>query len=155
LTQYKTVTVDGNTDVPTDAVSAPAVSITGYISATIPTELLSVETPLPTETEEPMYTIQTSVPVMTSSYIFSTLKLPVNNETTTGIFYSGTMANSSVLHPTPFFPNTSSAHSHYALPTINIARAAETPGPSKGAAFKSGVSFFALVLSMMVTAFFC
>lgn len=154
LTQYKTITLVGNANAPTPvgAVSAPAVPITGYLSATMPTELLSVARPLPTETEEPVYTIQTSLPPMnsTSGYEFTTMSPSGVNGTTTGVFYSVPVTNSSLVQPTPFFPNTTSAHSHYVLPTLNVAnRAAETPDTVKGSAGKVGASLIALSFGLL------
>ncbi|XPS96701.1 hypothetical protein M3J09_005960 [Ascochyta lentis] len=155
LTEYKTITLVGNKNEPTiiSAVPAPAVPITGYLSATIPTELLSLT--LPAKTEEPAYTVQTSTPAVTSTsgYDFPTMLPPVVNGTTTGIFYSASMANSSLVHPTPFFPNTTSAHPHYAIPTLNVEnRAAETPEAAKGIAGVVGTSLVALSFGLIVTA---
>ncbi|KAJ4355219.1 hypothetical protein N0V95_003114 [Ascochyta clinopodiicola] len=153
-TQYKTITLVGNKHTPTpiNAVPAPAVPITGYLSASMPTELLSVAT----ETKEPVYTAQTSTPavISTSGYDFPTMLPPVLNGTITGISYSASMANSSVVHPTPFFPNTTSAHPHYSVPTMNVAnRAADTIELAKGAAGKFGTSLVALSLGPMAVAF--
>lgn len=149
----------GNHDAPTpaDAVSLPAVSITGYLSATLPTELMSIASPLPTNTEEPVYTIQTSTLVITSTsgYDFPTMSPPVLNGTTTGIFYSEPVANSSLVQPTPFFPNTTSTHLHYALPTLNVEnRAAETTETAKGTAGKVVVSIATLSFDLVALAFF-
>ena len=155
MTEYKTVTLFDNTDAPTPikTVSIPAIAITGYLSATIPTELLSSTITSPTDTKEPIYTIQTSIPAMTSSYEFPTISPPVVNGTTTGVFYSAPLANSSALHPTPFFPNTTSVQSRLTLPTLNVAnRAAETPDSVKGAAGKADVSLMPLVFSIVIAA---
>lgn len=91
----------------------------------MPTELLSYATPL-TSSDELTYTIQTSTPfvISTPGYDFPTMSPPVVNSTTAGVFFSGPVANSSLVRPTPFFPNTTSAHSHYAVPTLNIANRA-------------------------------
>ncbi|KAF2632480.1 hypothetical protein BU25DRAFT_407010 [Macroventuria anomochaeta] len=158
LTKYKTITLVVNSGDPLDATTPPAaVSITGYLSATIPTELSSATHPLPTETEEPVYTIQTSTnPAVTSTsgYNFPTMAPPVINGTTTGIFYSAPFANSSLVQPTPFFPNTTSAHSHYALPTLSVVnRAPEAKETTNGAAGKLGASIAALAFGMVVVVF--
>ncbi len=153
LTKYKTITLFSSSDVPMDATPAPAVSITGYLSATIPTELI----PLPTESDEPWYTVQTSIPPMvtsTSGYEFPTLTPPVLNGTATGIFFSASIANSSLVQPTPFFPNTSSTQSHYAIPTLNVEnRAAESHDNTKGAAGRLGVSVAAFSFIAAAVAF--
>ncbi|KZM27147.1 uncharacterized protein EKO05_0004688 [Ascochyta rabiei] len=158
LTQYKTITLVGHkgSPTPTNAVPAPAVPITGYFSATMPTELLSVAHPPPTETKEPVYTVQTSTPAVTPTpgYDFPTMLPPVINGTTTGVFYSAPIANSSVVHPTPFFSNTTSAHPHYSVPTLNMAnRDAEILKTAKGTAGKVGASLVALSFGLMVNAF--
>lgn len=146
----------------------------------MPTELLSVLRPIPTEAEEPVFTIQTSTnpavtsvysfpmeteepaltvqtstaPAVTSVHGFPSMLPPVVDSTTTGIFYSAWVANSSLVHPTPFFPNTTSAKSHYALPTLNVAnRAAETQEAAKGAAGKLSSPIAALVIGVMVVVF--
>ncbi|KAJ4993096.1 hypothetical protein SVAN01_01448 [Stagonosporopsis vannaccii] len=148
LTKYKTVTVIRSSDVPSEVTSATAVSITDYVSATIPSELTS----LPTETEEPGFTVQTSTtPAVTptSSSDFPTLSPPVINGTTTGILYSASVANSSIVHPTAFFPNTTSAH--YAIPTLNVEnRAAESQ--AKVTALKLGTPLMTLIVGMAIIA---
>ena len=153
MTEYKTITLVGNSGTLLAATPPAAASITGYFSATIPTELV----PLPTEAEEPVYTIQTSTtPDMTSTsdYTFPTISPSVINGTTTGIFYSAPITNSSLVQPTPFFPNTTSIHSHYALPTLNVAnRAAKDHEEVKGAAEKLGTSLAALAFGAMAVAF--
>lgn len=135
---------------PHEVIPPAAATITGYFSATIPTELV----PLPTETEDPEFTIQTSTtPAVTptSAYSFPTMSPPVVNGTTTGIFYSAPVANSSLAQPTPFFPNTTSAHSHYALPTLNVEnRAAQNDEDVKGAAGKLGASLATLTLGVVI-----
>lgn len=79
---------------------------------------------------------------------------PVINGTTTGIFYSEPVANSTLMQPTPFFPNTTSVHSHYALPTLNVAnRAAEPHEAITGTAGKSVLSLVALVFSIVASVF--
>ena len=158
LTEYKTITLVVNSGDPLGSATPPAaVSITGYLSATIPTELSSATRPLPSETEEPVYTIQTSTtPAVTSTsgFSFPTMSPPVVNGTTTGIFYSAPVANSSLVQPTPFFPNTTSAHSHYAVPTLNVVnRAPEAKETTNGAAGKLGASLAALAFGMVVAVF--
>jgi hypothetical protein len=90
------------------------------------------------------FTVQTSTPVLTTA--FPSLTLPVENGTTSGIFYTHSMLNSSmvmfnssmvmggssVARPTPLFPNTT-AHKHYATPTMKMAQAAETSTEMNGA----------------------
>jgi hypothetical protein len=87
----------------------------------MPTELSSAAT---TETEtDPVYTIQTSTDLAvtsTSGYAFPTMPPPVVKGTTTGIFYSASVANSTLVQPTPFFPNTTSAGPHYIAPTASF-----------------------------------
>jgi len=135
-----------SSDVPSKVTSLSAASITGYLSATIPSELLA----LPTETKDTGSTVQTSTkPAVTSTsdYDFPTMSPPIFNGTTTGIFFTASVANSSLVHPTPFFPNTTSAH--YAVPTLNVEnRAAE----AKGAAGKLSNPLAALIISMTVVA---
>lgn len=146
LTKYKTVTMVRSSDVPSKLTSLPAVSITDYLSATIPSEL----TALPTETKDAGSTVQTSTnPTVTSTsdYGFPTMSPPVVNGTTTGIFFTASVANSSLVHPTPFFPNTTSAH--YAVPTLNVEnRAAE----AKGAAGNLSTPLTALIIGMAAAA---
>lgn len=152
MTEYKTITLVSGT--PADAPTPPvAASITGYLSATIPTELSSAA---PTETEtDSVYTIQTSTsPAVTSTsgYDFPTMSPSVVNGTTTGIFYSASVANSTLVQPTPFFPNTTSARSHYALPTASfVNRAPEEV--TNGAAGKFGASLATLATGMVAVIF--
>jgi hypothetical protein len=148
LTEYTTITLVSGT--PGDISTGPtAASITDYLSATIPTELLSAA---PTETEtDPVYTIQTStnVPVTTTSgYAFPTMWPPVVNGTTTGIFYSASVANSTLVQPTPFFPNTTSAGLHYPAPTATFVNRA--PEEVTNGARKLGATL--TVLTVGITA---
>ena len=134
---------------------APAIPITDYLSATMPVELLSTFTP-PASTENPIYTIQTSTtPAVTSTagYDFHSMSLPVVNSTTAGIFYSAPFANSSLVQPTPFFPNTTSTQFHYAVPTLNIANRAPEEVP-KNAAGMVVASLLAVVSGMIIVALF-
>ncbi|KAF3034838.1 hypothetical protein E8E11_001751 [Didymella keratinophila] len=134
-TEYTTITLVYGTS--SDAPTAPiAASITGYLSVTIPAELSSAA-PTATETEtDPVYTIQTSTdPAVTSTsgYAFPTMSPPVVNGTTTGIFYSPSVANSTLVQPTPFFSNTTSAGPHYVAPTTSfVNRAPEEVTNSAG-----------------------
>jgi hypothetical protein len=140
-----------------------AIPITDKFSVTIPTELLTqstaytgpasaaqqsrftVQTSTPLVSES-RFTVQTSTPVPTTT--FPSLTLSASNATTSGIFYTHSMANSSVVMlnssmimtgsssaalPTPLFPNTTS-HKHYATPTLKMAQAAETSAEANGAA---------------------
>ncbi|KAF1932984.1 uncharacterized protein M421DRAFT_254651 [Didymella exigua CBS 183.55] len=151
LTEYKTITVISGT--PGSAHTPPvAVSITGYLSATIPTELSSV---VPTETEtDPVYTVQTSTSLAvtsTSGYDFPTITPPVVNGTTTGIFYSASAANSTLVQPTPFFPNTTSAHSHYVAPTASYVNRA--PEEVTNGAGKLGASATTFAIGIVAAIF--
>jgi hypothetical protein len=156
LTQYKTITLVSKSGAPLDAATpAPALPITGYLSATMPTELLSTTT-APTSTEDPTYTIQTSTTSAATSnygYDFHTISLPVVNSTTAGIFYSAPVTNSSLVQPTPFFPNATSAHSYYAVLTLNIANRAPEE-VAEGAAGTVLASLVTVVSGMMATALF-
>ena len=156
MTQYKTITLVSNSGALLDAATpAPALPITGYLSATKPTELLSTTT-APTSMEDPIYTIQTSTTsatTSTSGYDFHTISLPVVNSTTAGIFYSAPVANSTLVQPTPIFPNATFVHSYYAIPTLNIANRA----PEEAATGATGTvvaSLVTVVSGMMVTALF-
>lgn len=148
LTEYKTITLVSGT--PGDMPASPTpVSITGYLSVTIPTELSSAA---PTETEtDPVFTIQTSTTPAepsTFGYDFPTMMPPIVNGTLTGIFYSASVANSTLVHPTPFFPNTTSSGPHYTVPTATfVNRAPEEVTSGVG---KLGASVFALAVSMIV-----
>ncbi|KAJ8114922.1 hypothetical protein OPT61_g3313 [Boeremia exigua] len=165
LTRYTTITLYRSSHLPLDATPAPALSITGYLSATIPTELVpstaetnepryTVQTSIPpavpstAETDEPLYTVQTSIPpavTSSSDHDFPTMTPPVFNGTTTGIFFSASVANSSLVQPTAFFPNTTAARSHYAVPTLNVEnRAAFNQDEVKNAAEKFGTSIVAI-----------
>lgn len=112
-TTYRTVTI-----IRSSAPPAP-VSITDYLSTTIPVELLPGS--LTQSVEEPAYTVQTSTNAadpsssFSSTHVFPTMSL---NGTGTGIFYSAPMANSTLANPTPFFPNTTSGRPGYVVPTF-------------------------------------
>lgn len=152
MTEYKTITLVSGTlsSAPTPPVAA---SITGYLSATIPTELSSAA-PTKTETDS-VYTIQTSTgPVVTSTsgYDFPTMSPPVVNGTTTGIFYSASVANSTLVQSTPFFPNTTSAHSHYILPTASFVNHAPEE-VTNGAARKFGASLVIIATGTVAVIF--
>jgi hypothetical protein len=125
-----------------------AVPITDKVSVTIPTELLTQSTAYTgpaSAAQQSRFTVQTSTPVPTTA--FPSLALSASNGTTSGIFYTHSMANSSAVMlnssmimtgsssaalPAPLFPNTTS-HKHYATPTLKMAQAAETSAEANGA----------------------
>ncbi|KAH6616815.1 hypothetical protein C7974DRAFT_379660 [Boeremia exigua] len=136
---------------PVGSTSFPAAPITSHPSVTTSTLLL----PHPIDSEEPAFTVQTSVPPRvncTSHSSFPSMSLPVINGTTTGVLYSASMTNSSLVHPTPFFPNATSAHSHLALPTPNVENRAAENQKVKGAAQKLGTSLVALAIGVVAVA---
>lgn len=129
LTTYKTITVIRSSSRPLTPTSPAPATITAYLSTTIPSELVAH----PTKTsEEPTYTIQTSTnaaltsPPSSESYhhIFPTFSPSSINGTATGIFYSASLANSSLVQPTPFFPNTTSSRPHYSIPSLEVVNGA-------------------------------
>ncbi|KAF2133204.1 hypothetical protein P153DRAFT_428238 [Dothidotthia symphoricarpi CBS 119687] len=135
-TQYKTVTV----------------------SKIHSTSEASIPTPVPTQ-DEPVYTIQTSIPssipAETSAVQYPTFSLPVANGTTIGVSFSNSICNSSLVAPTPFYPN-STAHGAYGTPTANFVRQLD-PAESSTAlgtnmAGQTSVSLFTLFLGVVAVA---
>jgi hypothetical protein len=150
-TEYTIVTLASGTPGGAPTTPIPA-SITGYVPATIPTELSSAA---PTETDiHPVYTVQASTdPALgsTSGYAFPTMSPPVVNGTTTGIFYSASVANSTLVQPTPFFPNTTSAGPRYIAPTATfVNRGPEEVSNGTG---KLGISLAVLVIGIIAVLF--
>lgn len=120
----------------------------------MPTELSAAG---PTETATtPVYTIQTSTDLATTSssgHNFPTISPPVVNGTTTGIFYSASVANSTLVQPTPFFPNTTSTGPHYAAPTASfVNRAPEEVTNSAGELGRSLAAFALGVVAVLFSA---
>ena len=76
---------------------------------------------------------------------------PVVNGTTTGIFYSASVANSTLVQPTPFFPNTTSAGPHYVAPTASFVNRA--PEEVTNSAGKLGTSLAVFAVGMIAVLF--
>ena len=152
----------------TKTVAVPtAIPITDKFSVTIPTELLPQSTAhvsLAGSVKQSRFTVRTSTPVLTTA--FPSLTLSMTNGTASGILYTHPMASSSMVMlnssmvtmtgssialPTPIFPNTT-AHKHYATPTLKMVEVVETSAEANGAVggFEGKTSLLTGLLSSVV-----